>query len=337
MFRAIAYRLVGVIPVLLLVSALLYGLLWLAPGDAATLLVPEDATPDEVALIRARWGLDRSIFEQYWSFLTNALQFDFGRSFRYGADVADVIASRLPATIELAVAALLVGTLIGVPAGIYAALRKGRLADNIVSVLAIAGVSTPTFWLGILLVLGLSAELGWLPSSGRLPYGAGLRPVTGLHTVDAILAGNLPLLGVVLSHLALPALTLGFNMMGIITRVTRAAIIEVGQEEFITTAVAKGLSRKRIVRDHLVPNAAIPITTIIGLELGGLISGSIIVEVVFSWPGIGFLLYQAISVRDMPLVTGVVVMYTFVFIAVNVLIDIVYFMVDPRVRAAEAG
>lgn len=337
MLRAIAYRLAGVIPVLLLVSFVLYGLLWLAPGDAASLLVPEDATPDEVALIRARWGLDRSIFEQYWSFLVNALHFDFGRSFRYSADVADVIASRLPATVELAVAALLVGSLIGVPAGIYAALRKGKLADNIVSVLAIAGVSTPTFWLGILLVLLLSVEMGLLPSSGRLPYGSGLKPVTGFNTIDALLAGNIPLLITVLSYLMLPALTLGFNMMGIITRVTRAAIIDVGQEEFITTAVAKGLSRRRIVRDHLLPNATIPITTIIGLELGGLISGSIIVEVVFSWPGIGFLLYQAISVRDMPLVTGVVVMYTFVFIIVNVLIDIVYFLVDPRVRAAEAA
>jgi peptide/nickel transport system permease protein len=337
MFRAISYRLLGVIPVLLLVSFVLYGLMWLAPGDAAALLVPEDATPDEVALVRERWGLDRSLLEQYGLFLVNALQFDFGRSFRYGADVAEVIASRLPATLELSIAALLVGTLIGVPAGIYAALRKGKIADNILSVLAIAGVSTPTFWLGILLVLLLSAELGVLPSSGRLPYGAGLAPVTGLHIIDAVIAGNLPLLMVVLSYLALPALTLGFNMMGIITRVTRAAIIDIGQEEFITTAVAKGLSRRRIISRHLLPNAAVPIVTIIGLELGVLISGSIIVEVVFSWPGIGFLLYQAISVRDMPLVTGVVVMYTFVFIAVNVLIDIIYFFVDPRVRASEAA
>lgn len=337
MFKAIAYRIVGVVPVLFLVSFMLYGLLWLAPGDAADLLVPDDASPEEVELIRKRWGLDRSFIEQYWLFLTNALQFDFGRSFRYSADVSELIISRLPATVELAVYSLLIGTFIGVPAGIYAALRKGKLADSIVSVVAIAGVSTPTFWLGILLVLLLSAELQWLPSSGRLPFGIELAPVTGLHTIDAIFAGKLDVFFVALSFVLLPALTLGFNMMGIIARITRAAIIDVGQEEFITTAVAKGLHRSRIVRAHLLPNASIPITTIIGLELGGLISGSIIVEVVFSWPGIGFLLYQAISVRDMPLVTGVVVMYTFIFIIVNVAIDIIYFVVDPRLRASETS
>lgn len=337
MIRAIGYRIIGVIPVLFLVSFVLYGLLWLAPGDAAELLVPDDASPEEVELIRKRWGLDRSFIEQYGLFLYNALHLDFGRSFRYSADVASLIASRLPATVELAIAALLIGTLIGVPIGIYAALKKGKFADSLVSVVAIAGVSTPTFWLGILLVLLLSAELHLLPSSGRLPYGVNLVPITGMHTIDALIAGKFGVFMVAMSFLLLPALTLGFNMMGIIARITRAAIIDVGQEEFITTAVAKGLTRRRIVRDHLLPNATIPITTIIGLELGGLISGSIIVEVVFSWPGIGFLLYQAISVRDMPLVTGVVVMYTFVFIIVNVLIDIIYFVVDPRLRASETS
>lgn len=337
MIRAIGYRLIGVVPVLFLVSFVLYGLLWLAPGDAADLLVPDDASPEEVELIRKRWGLDRSFFEQYWLFLTNALQFDFGRSFRYSNSVAELIVSRLPATVELAVGALLVGTLIGVPVGIYAALRKGKFADSLVSVIAIAGVSTPTFWLGILLVLLLSSEWQLLPSSGRLPYGVDLVPVTGMHTVDALIMGRLDYFVTAGSYLLLPALTLGFNMMGIIARITRAAIIDVGQEEFITTAVSKGLTRGRIVKDHLLPNASIPITTIIGLELGGLISGSIIVEVVFSWPGIGFLLYQAINVRDMPLVTGVVVMYTLVFILVNVIIDLIYFVVDPRLRASETA
>lgn len=335
MVRAILLRIAGVIPVLLLVTLVLFALLRMAPGDAADLLVPDDATDDEVAQVRARWGLDRPIWEQYARFLFNIVQLDFGRSYRYGDDVFQLIAGRLPATFELAIVALVLATLIAVPLGILAGLRKGKLLDGAVSVVAIAGVSTPTFWLGILLVLLFSAELNLLPSSGRLAYGIKIPHATGFLLIDAMLAGRFDLLATVTSYLLLPALTLAFNMIGIIARITRGAIIDVAQEEFITTAVAKGLTRKRIIRDHLVPNATVPITTIIGLELGVLISGSIIVEVVFSWPGLGTLLYQSISVRDIPLVTGIVVTYTTLFIVINVIIDLVYFAVDPRIRAAE--
>ena len=233
--------------------------------------------------------------------------------------------------------ALTIAALIAIPLGILAALRKGTLIDGMVSVVAITGVSTPTFWLGILLVLFLSAELNLLPSAGRLPYGIEVPHVTGLYLVDAVLAGRFDLLGLIASFIALPALTLAFNMVGIIARITRSAIIDVAQEEFITTAVAKGLTRGAIIRRHLLPNAAVPIVTIIGLELGVLISGSIIVEVVFSWPGLGTLLYQAISVRDIPLTTGIVVTYTTLFIVINVVIDVVYFLIDPRIRASQAS
>jgi peptide/nickel transport system permease protein len=183
----------------------------------------------------------------------------------------------------------------------------------------------------------LSAQFHLLPSSGRLPYGIDIPTRTGLLTVDALLAGRPDLLPEVFRYLALPALTLAFNAMGIIARITRGAIIDIAQEEFITTAVANGLTRWRIVRAHLLPNAMIPITTILGLELGVLISGTIIVEVVFSWPGLGTLLYQAISVRDIPLTTGIVVTYTMLFIALNLVIDIIYFALDPRLRAAQAA
>ncbi len=337
MLRAILMRLAGVLPVLFLVTLVLFVLLRLAPGDAADLLVPEDASDEEVQRVRERWGLDRPILEQYWRFLLNILRLDFGRSYRYGEDVFELILSRLPATMELALLALVLATLIGVPIGILAALRKGKATDIIVSVVAIAGVSTPTFWLGILLVLLLSAEFGLLPSAGRLPYGITLTPITGMYLVDAVLTGRFELLKTITSYLMLPALTLAFNMVGIIARITRGAIIDVAQEEFITTAVAKGLKRSTIIRDHLLPNASVPIVTIIGLELGVLISGSIIVEVVFSWPGLGTLLYQAIQVRDIPLTTGIVVTYTTLFIVINVAIDIIYFMIDPRIRSAQAS
>lgn len=337
MLRAIALRLAGILPVLLLVTLVLFVLLRLAPGDAADLLVPDDASEAEVARIRERWGLDRPVLEQYGRFLLNVVQLDFGRSYRYGADVFELILSRLPATLELALIALALAAATGIPLGILAALRKGTVIDGAVSVFAIAGVSTPTFWLGILLVLLLSADLNLLPSSGRLPYGIEVPHVTGLYLIDAILAGRFDLLGVIASYIVLPALTLAFSMIGIIARITRSAIIDVAQEEFIITAVAKGLTRGAIIRNHLLPNAAVPIITIVGLELGVLISGSIIVEVVFSWPGLGTLLYQAISVRDIPLTTGIVVTYTTLFIAINVVIDTVYFLIDPRIRASQAS
>jgi peptide/nickel transport system permease protein len=337
MLRAIALRLAGVLPVLFLVTLVLFVLLRLAPGDAADLLVPDEATQEEVARIRERWGLDRPVLEQYGRFLVNVVKLDFGRSYRYGQDVSQLILERLPATIELSLMALAIAALIAIPLGVLAALRKGTFIDGMVSVVAITGVSTPTFWLGILLVLFLSAELNLLPSAGRLPYGIEVPHLTGLYLVDAVLAGRFDLIGLIVSYVALPALTLAFNMVGIIARITRSAIIDVAQEEFITTAVAKGLSRNAIIRRHLLPNAAVPIVTIIGLELGVLISGSIIVEVVFSWPGLGTLLYQAISVRDIPLTTGIVVTYTTLFIVINVLIDVLYFLIDPRIRASQAG
>lgn len=337
MVRAIAWRVAGVVPVLFLVTLVLFLLLRLAPGDAADLLVPDDASEAEILRIRERWGLDRPVLEQYFSFLLNLLKLDLGRSYRYGADVFELIASRVPATIELATLALLAASLIAIPLGILAALRKGSAVDGAVSVFAIAGVSTPTFWLGILLVLLFSAELHLLPSGGRLPYGVQLPERTGLHLVDAMLAGRFDLLGLIASQLILPVMTLAFSMVGIISRITRGAIIDVAQEEFITTSVAKGLTRGAIIRHHLLPNATVPITTILGLELGVLISGSIIVEVVFSWPGLGTLLYQSISVRDIPLVTGIVVTYTTLFILINVVIDVIYFIIDPRIRASQGA
>jgi ABC-type dipeptide/oligopeptide/nickel transport system permease component len=337
MLRAIALRLAGVLPVLFLVTLVLFVLLRLAPGDAADLLVPEDASDAEVARIRERWGLDQPMFVQYWRFLASVVHLDFGRSYRYGEDVFQLILSRLPATLELAFVALAIAAALAIPLGILAALHKGTLIDGAVSVVAITGVSTPTFWLGILLVLLLSVDMNLLPSAGRLPYGIDLPHFTGLNLVDAVLAGRFDLLGIIVSYIALPALTLAFSMVGILARITRGAIIDVAQEEFITTAVATGLTRGAIIRRHLLPNAAVPIITILGLELGVLISGSIIVEVMFSWPGLGTLLYQAISVRDIPLTTGIVVTYTTLFIAVNVGIDILYFLIDPRIRASQAS
>jgi ABC-type dipeptide/oligopeptide/nickel transport system permease component len=331
--RAIIVRLVGAVPVLLLVSLTIFALLRLAPGDAADLLVPEDASEEDVARVRAQWGLDEPIFIQFGQFLVNLTRLDLGTSYRYGEDVFVLVMDRLAATLELSLIALVLAVAVAIPLGILAALRKGKAIDGLVSVIAISGVSAPSFWIGILFVLFFSAELNLLPSSGRLPYGISVEEVTGLLLLDSLLAGRLDVLWVALQHLLLPATTLAFAMLGIIARITRSSVIDAGQEEYVFTAVAKGLGRSAIISRHLLPNAAIPITTIIGLELGVLISGSIIVEVVFSWPGLGTLLFQAVSVRDIPLTTGIVVIYTTLFISLNVLIDIFYLLIDPRLRA----
>ena len=334
MLGAILLRLAGAIPVLFLVACGIFALLHLAPGDAASLLASSDAGPEDVERLRVLWGLDQPLYVQFGKFLLNVAHLDLGTSLRYQQSVTAMIAERLPATLELAVVTLTIAVCIGVPLGIAAALNTGKWIDGLVSLVAVAGVSAPSFWMGILLVLLFSADLHMLPSSGRLPYGTPIADHTGFYLIDSLMAGQFQTFGVVLTHLALPAMTLAAGMIGIIARITRSALIDVGQEDFISTAVAKGLSRSQIVRRHLIPNAAIPISTIIGLELGVLMSGTIIVEVIFSWPGVGSLLYQAVNVRDTPLTTGVVVVYTTLFIALNVLIDLFYFFIDPRVGAA---
>lgn len=335
--KILMLRLIGALPVLFLVASGVFALINLAPGDAASLLLPEDSTPEQVAAIRAAWGLDQPILVQYWHFLVKTVHLDFGYSFRYQAAVGGLIADRLPATLELAVVSLALAVLVGVPLGMFAALHKGKIGDGAVSLLAVAGVSAPSFWIGILLVLLFSGTLNWLPSGSRLPYGTPLTPTTGFHLIDTLIHGDFESFRLTLVYMLMPAMTLATSMVGIIARITRSAIVDVGQEEFIFTAVAKGLKRRQIVRHHLLPNAAIPITTIVGLELGSLISGTIIVEVIFSWPGVGTLLYQSVNVRDTQLTNGVVLVYTAMFIILNVLIDIFYTIVDPRMRAAQGG
>ena len=334
MLRAILLRLAGAIPVLFLVACGIFALLHLAPGDAASMLASSDAGPDEVEKLRQLWGLDQPLYMQFGKFLLNVAHLDLGISLRYQQPVIAMIVERLPATLELAAVTLTIAVGVGVPLGVAAALNKGKWIDGLVSMIAVAGVSAPSFWMGILLVLLFSADLHLLPSSGRLPYGTPITESTGFFLIDSLMAGQFRTFGQVLTHLILPAMTIAAGMIGIIARIARSALIDVGQEDFISTAVAKGLSRRQIVRRHLLPNAAIPITTIIGLELGVLMSGTIIVEVIFSWPGVGSLLYQAVNVRDTPLTTGVVVVYTTLFIALNVLIDLFYFVIDPRVGAA---
>ncbi|MBO9352902.1 ABC transporter permease subunit [Bordetella petrii] len=334
MLRILMYRLAGAVPVLLLVTLSIFFMLRMAPGDAAATLAPEDATPAEISKLRAQWGLDQPVLVQFGLFVKSAVTFEFGDSYRYGTSISSLIADRLPATLELSIAALLIAVVIAVPLGIFGAMRRGRVADGAASIFAVAGVSAPSFWIGILLVMLFAERMDMLPSGGRLPMPSNLQLDTGFVILDSIVQGDWLSFTAGIRHLILPATTLALGMLGVIMRITRSSVIDVSQEEFVTTAVAKGLTRREVIRKHVMPNAALPILTIIGLEIGTLISGSIIVEVVFSWPGLGSLLYQSVTVRDIPLTTGIVVSYTFLFILVNLLVDTSYSLIDPRIRTS---
>jgi peptide/nickel transport system permease protein len=336
MLRLAGYRILGTIPVFVMVALGVFALLHLAPGDAASLIAGENSSEADLRDLRALWGLDKPLIVQFGHLLWNSLHFDFGDSYRYHAPASELIAQRLPATLELALAALLIAVLAAIPLGVVMALRAGSFLDALGSVVAVLGVSAPPFWIGILLVLFLSGDLHLLPSGGRLPFDARFEPLTGFVLIDSLLRLDLKSFEAALAHIALPAVTLALGAIGMIARITRSAVVDVVQEDFITTALSKGLERGQIIRRHILPNAAIPIVTVLGLEIGVLISGTIVIEVVFSWPGLGSLLYSAVTVRDVPLTTGIVMTYTLIFILVNLVVDLAYVVFDPRLRKPRA-
>lgn len=332
MFAYIVRRVVGTIPVIVLISLLVFMLVQAAPGDPADLLLSDEASEQDIAEARERWGLDQPVWTQYVKFLTAALQGDLGTSFRYADPVLTMILERLPATIELAIMSILIAVVIAIPLGVWAGARPNSWIDNIGSLVGFFGISMPNFWFGIMLILIFSGLLNLLPSAGRDTYGIATDPITGFYLLDSIIKGHWAGLRDGLAHIILPATALGTNMMGIMMRVTRSSVMEVMHEDYVTTARAKGVKERVVLWRHAVRNALIPIVTVIGLELGTLLSGSIIVETVFSWPGSGQLLITAITSRDYPLITGTVLTYTLAFVIINFVIDIVYAAIDPRIR-----
>lgn len=325
-------RVAGTIPVLLMVSLLIFSLIHVAPGDPVDMLVDDEATEQVREAIRAAWGLDQPVYIQYLTFLKNAVMGDFGESFRYREPVMDLVLERLPASLELAVYSTLLAVIVGLPLGVWAASRPNSFIDTVGSVGGFFGISLPNFWLGILLILLFAGIFNLLPSGGRATWGMGVDPVTGFLTIDAMIAGRWDALWDAMRHLTLPIIVLGTNMTGIIMQITRASVMENLQEDYVMTARAKGMSGRVVLWRHAFRNALISVITIIGLEFGTLISGAIIVETVFSWPGIGYLLLQGISFRDFPLITGLVLVYTSLFVLINLLIDMIYTVVDPRIR-----
>jgi len=304
----IARRLLLAVPVFVGVTVVTFALMQIVPGDPVALLMEEKmATIDPAAarIIRAKWGLDDPVPIQYLKFLRNAVRGDLGISYRTDRDVTTSILERVPATAKLAAAALVLAILIGVSMGIVAALRQNTFFDSASIMLATVGVSIPNFWLGLLLIYLLAVEWRWLPPSGYgPPY----------------------------PYLIMPAVTLGTGLSAVIARLTRSSMLEVIRQDYVRTARAKGLPDRRVIMTHALRNAAIPIVTVVGVQMSGLLSGAVITERVFSWPGVGRLLLDSISVRDLPMVQGCVLLIATVFIGLNLLVDLSYAVLDPRIK-----
>src|SRR5437667_10163334 len=328
----IGRRLIGAIPVLLGISFLVFLLMHLAPGDPVVLLLGDDATPADVARVRHEWGLDQSLPVQYWQFVARAMVGDFGQSLKFGEPVLKLVFERLPATIELATTSLLVAILISIPIGVYSAIKRDTLFDHAGTSMALIGVSLPNFWLGIMLIYFLGGQWNLLPVAGRVEYGIDIKPITKLYLVDSLLTGNFAGLWSTLQHLLMPAITLGSALAAIVTRITRSSVLEVMRQDYVMTARAKGLSERTVIWRHILRNALITVITILGLQLGALLNGSVITETVFSYPGIGDLLIQSISVRDYRLTQVLILFFGVIYFVVNLIVDVLYTLVDPRIK-----
>lgn len=346
-----AKRLLGLIPVLLGISVLVFVITRVVPADPALLMLGERATPEARAELRQRLGLDQPLFfnvaafadsgnplalfdSQYFLFVGSLLRGDLGRSYFTRSDVLESLLQRFPATIELTLAAMAFAVLLGVPAGVLAALHRGRTVDTVVLFLALSGVSLPVFWLAIMLINVFAVNLGWLPSTGRLDLITSLdfRPITGLYVLDALLQGKPQVARSALEHLVLPGITLGTIPMAVVVRMTRSAMLEALGQDYVRTAEAKGLSSWGVVMKHALRNALPPVVTVVGLSFGSLLSGAILTETIFAWPGIGRWVYDAINARDYPIVQGGVLLVAVVFVVVNLLVDLSYAVIDPRIQ-----
>ncbi len=305
MSKYLIRRLLQVIPVLLLVTIITFVLLRMT-GDPAVIMLPEDATVEEVQALRRALGLDQPLHVQYWRFLSDAVRGDFGRSFRYNAPAFRVVMEYMPNTIELASSALVFTVVVSIPLGIISAVRQNSVADLTASTAAVVGRSMPNFWLGLMLMLLFGVVLRWLPVSGRDGW----------------------------ANLVMPTIALGTALAATVTRLVRSSMLEVIRQDYIRTARSKGLGERTVIYRHALRNALIPVVTIIGLQIAALMGGSIVTEAVFAWPGIGRLSVQALYARDMAIVQAVVVVNALIVITFNLLVDIVYTFIDPRIKYA---
>jgi peptide/nickel transport system permease protein len=302
--RYLVRRVLLTIPVLFGVATLVFSLIHLVPGDPAQSMLGESASAQDVADLRARLGLDRPLLEQYALFMGGLVRGDLGTSFRTSQPVATAILERVPATFELAIASMAVAIIVAVPLGVLAAVRRGTVVDHLAMTVALAGISIPNFWLGPMLAIVFAVGLGWLPVSGRGGW----------------------------ESLVLPAISLGAALAAILARMTRASLLEELRELYVRAARARGVAQLRAVVAHALRNSLIPLVTILGLQFGAVLTGAVITETIFAWPGVGRLLVQSIGFRDYPLIQGCILLIAVTYVSVNLLTDLIYGVLDPRIR-----
>ncbi|MFZ4479188.1 MAG: ABC transporter permease [Rhodoferax sp.] len=320
MGRLLTRRLLQFLPLLLGVIVLNFALVQASPGSFLDVMTAEQQISDPAIIERLRvtYGMDQPAWIQLWRYVVTVLHFDFGYSYRQNAPVIEVIAAQLPATLVLMFSAISIAIAVGSAAGVFAAVKVGTTWDTVVSALAVFFFAAPSFWLGIMLMVFFSVKLGWLPVGGMETIGLDGNLLT--HAVD------------ILKHLALPALTLGLFYAAIYARVMRASMLEIAQMDFVRAARAKGLSSQRVVLAHVLRNALLPVVTLIGLQLGSALGGSVVIEAVFSWPGIGSLLFDSVMSRNYPVVLGVMILSAVVVAGTNLVVDLLYIKLDPRVQ-----
>jgi len=325
-------RIIQLVFVLVGVSVVVFFTLHVLPGDVAQMLLGDRATTEQVARLRHDLGLDQPIYVQYFRFVMDALDGDFGMSLHSNRPAFIDVWDAFPVTIQLSLAALFVAVAGGVPLGVLAAVWPLSRFDNTVLTVTLFGVSMPIFWLGLMLILVFGAQLDWLPIGSLMPTGMEPPRVTGMSVVDSVLSGQLNLIGLSLYHLILPACTLGTIPMALITRITRSEMLSMRSQDHVRTARAKGLSEPRVVLKHVLRNALIPVVTVIGLQLGLLLSGAVLTETIFSLPGLGRLMINAILDRDYPVVQATVLIVAVFIVVINLVVDVTYAALDPRIR-----
>ncbi|MEQ6378017.1 ABC transporter permease [Bacillaceae bacterium S4-13-58] len=331
--RFVAKRLLLMIPILIGISILTFTISNTIPGDPARLILGPKATPETLAALQEEMGLNDPMYVQYGRYMAGIFQGDLGKSTYSQRPVIEDLVRYFPATLELTMFAMIITLLIGIPFGIISASRKDKIADQITRVFALMGVAMPAFWLGLLFLLFFYLKLGVFPGSGRLD--SGISPpdyITGMYTVDALLTGNWPVLKSAVMHLVLPGITQAAITIGMITRMTRSSMLEVLKSDYIRTAHAKGASENRVLYGHALRNGVMPVITLLGMAFGHALGGSVLVESVFSWPGLGKYAVNAINYLDFPAVMGVTMLIAVMFILVNLIIDTLYFFIDPRLK-----
>lgn len=326
-------RILYAVPIMLGVAVIVFVFIRMTPGDPVDIMMGQGGaiSAGEIEQLQSEFHLDEPITTQLWYFLRDAAQGDLGYSYIRKRPVTELIANRLPATIELAGGSLLFALLVAFPIGIISAVRQNSLLDRLTMSFAFLGISMPAFWLGIVLILIFAVWLGWLPVQGRIGSDVILQQITGFYVLDSLLTRNWEALRSTLEHLVLPSVTLGAAVAAIVARVLRSSMLEVLRSDFVQLARAKGAPEWLVVVKHALRNALIPTVTVVGLQVGVLLGGNMIVETVFSWPGLGRMVVEAIFNRDFPLIQGAVMIYAFTFVAANLVVDVLYTYLNPKI------